>query len=242
MTCAVRPTRYARECTLHRRNPAHPRRAACHEVEVLDASTYRVGEPTHLMLLSPAPFDERWIGIARVFNGRLGATTVAIVGHDDAGNQYGPVSPSIEEGAVVHLNSDDAEHGYPSTGLPAGLGDGEGDWYLYPTTKSDNSGRTLEDSERISVLDNIRTADGFLTAMHHRVPAHDGAHFVEIFNPGSDTAQRSPPRVINPNDRAVMASVVAKDDVPDGAGVRFREGPEMASSSTPGGRATSAPE
>ena len=145
--------------------------------EVLDASTYRVGEPTHLMLLFPAASDERWIGIARIFNGHLGDITVTIVGHDDAGNQHGPVSLSIEEDAVVHLNSDDAEHGNPSKGLPAGLGDGEGDWYLYLTTKSDNSGRTLEDSERISVLDYIRTADGFLTAMHHCVPAHDGSAF-----------------------------------------------------------------
>ena len=225
---------------MHRRNSAHPRRTAWHEV--LDASTYRVGEPTHLMPLFPAASDERWIGIARIFNGHLGDITVTIVGHDDAGNHHGPVSLSIEEDAVVHLNSDDAEHGNPSKGLPAGLGDGEGDWYLYLTTKSDNSGRTLEDSERISVLDYIRTADGFLTAMHHRVAAHDGAHFVEIFNPGINTAQRSLLRVINPNDRAVMASVVAKDDAPDGAGVRFRESPEMASASAPGGRAISAPE
>ena len=240
MTCAVRPTRYARECILHRRNPAPPRRAACHEV--LGASTYRVGEPTHLMLLFPAASDERWIGIARIFNGHVGDITVTIIGHDDAGNQHGPVSLSIEEDAVVHLNPDDTEHGSASRGLPAGLGDDEGDWYLYLTTKSDNSGRTLEDSERISVLDDIRTADRFLTAMHHRVPAHDGAHFVEIFNPGSNTAQRSPPRVVNPNDRDVMVSVVAKDDAPDGAGVRFSEGPEMASASALGGRAISAPE
>ena len=194
------------------------------------------------MLLFPAASDERWIGVARVFNGHVGDITVTIVGYDDAGNQHGPVSLSIEEDAVVHLNSDDTEHGSASRGLPAGLGDGEGDWYLYLTTKSDDSGRTLEDSERISVLEHVRTADSFLTTMHHRVPAHDGAHFVEIFNPWSNTAQRSLLRVINPNDRAVMASVVAKDDAPERAGVRFRESPEIASASAPGGRAISAPE
>ena len=177
-------------------------------------SVAAVAEPAYLLPLIPGASDQRWGGVARIFNGYDRDVTVIITGYDDAGSSYGPVSLSIDEGATVHLNSYDFEHGNASKGLPAGLGDGEGDWYLYLRTSPDDLGSDLNDRGLVP-LAYIRTVDGLLTAMHDRVSANtDGEYVVGFFNPGSNVAQVSRLRVINPNTYAVVVRIVAKDDAP----------------------------
>ena len=182
------------------------------EITGLENLISTAAERAHLLPLFPAASDQRWTGVARIFNSYDGDLTVTITGYDDAGNKHGPVSLSMDEGATVHLNSHDVEHGNPSKGLSAGLGDGEGDWWLYLKAESDDLGTKLSD---ILPLAYIRTADGFLTAMHDRVVGdEDGEYFVGIFNPGSNMSQVSRLRVINPNPHDVVVNIIAKDDAP----------------------------
>ena len=139
---------------------------------------------------------------------------MTITGYDDAGSRHGPVSLSIDEGATVQLNSYEIEHGNSSKGLSAGLGDGEGDWYLYLVLDADDLGPGIDDG-RLLPLAYIRTADGLLASMHDRVSANtDGEYLVGFFNPGSNAAHVSRLRVINPNAHAVVVDIVAKDDAP----------------------------
>ncbi len=180
------------------------------EITGLENLFSTAAERAHLLPLFPAASDQRWTGVARIFAGT--DLTVTITGYDDAGNKHGPVSLSMDEGATVHLNSHDIEHGNPSKGLSAGLGDGEGAWWLYLEAEPDNLGTELSD---ILPLAYIRTADGFLTAMHDRVVGdEDGEYFVGIFNPGSNMSQVSRLRVINPNPHDVVVNIIAKDDAP----------------------------
>ena len=182
------------------------------EITGLEILFSTAAERAHLLPLFPAASDQRWTGVARIFNSYDGDVTVTITGYDDAGNKHGPVSLSMDEGATVHLNSHDVEHGNPSKGLSAGLGDGEGGWWLYLKAESDDLGTKLSD---ILPMAYIRTADGFLTAMHDRVVGdEDGEYFVGIFNPGSNMSQVSQLRVINPNPHDVVVNIIAKDDAP----------------------------
>ena len=89
---------------------------------------------------------------------------------------------------TVHFNSDDLEGGNAGKGLTGSTGAGEGDWRLALTSDLD-----------IEVLSYIRTTDGFLTAMHDLAPeVVEGEHRIAIFNPGSNAAQVSRLRLINP--------------------------------------------
>ena len=58
----------------------------------------------------------------------------------------------------------------------------------------------------------VRTSDGFLTNIHDVVPAQGFCWRVPVFNPGSNTNQRSLLRLANPNDREVSISIDGLDD------------------------------
>ncbi|MDE0363121.1 MAG: hypothetical protein OXI74_18250 [Rhodospirillaceae bacterium] len=143
-------------------------------------------------------------GFLRILNTTRTVGIVDITAFDDDGTRYGPVSLSIDGEQTRALNSNDLEQGNADKGLTGMLGSGTGDW------------RLRFDSEfPIEVGAFVRTADGFLTAMHdvaHVYRSH-GQHFIPVFNPGSNTNQVSKLRLVNLDDsRAVEVSIFAQDD------------------------------
>ena len=153
-----------------------------------------------LALFLGASNPER-VGFARVINHSNRPGTVRIVGIDDAGMEYGPIDLSVDARASVQFNSHDLETGNPSKGLSGKLGDREGDWRLH-----------LDSDLDIELLSYVRTGDGFVTAMHQVVPAAAMRHHVSIFNPGSNHAQRSRLRLINPTGESVAVIIEGRDD------------------------------
>ena len=152
--------------------------------------------------LFTAASNENQQGFARIINRSDESGTVRIHGIDDEGERYGPIILSLDPRETVHFNSGDLERGNPSKGLSGELGDeGEGDWRLELSTALD-----------IEPLAYIRTADGFVTAMHEVVPESAMRHHVPFFNPGRNRSQRSRLRLINPGDESVRVTIRGRDD------------------------------
>lgn len=126
-------------------------------------------------------------GFVRVINHSEGAGVVRVEGIDDAGDRTGPVVLALHGNATVHFNSGDLENGNRGKRLTGSTGAGQGDWHLELASGLD-----------IEVLSYVRAADGFLTAMHDVVPESGNEHRVALFNPGSNVAQVSRLRLINP--------------------------------------------
>ena len=142
------------------------------------ASAAQEPEQTQALLFIPSASDtlDRE-GFVRVINHSADAGEVSINAIDDEGGSYGPVVLSVGAGEAVHFNSDDLENGNAEKGLSVGVGPGEGDWRVEFSSELD-----------IEVLSYVRTADGFVTAMHDSVPSEGGRHWVAFFNPGSNTS------------------------------------------------------
>ena len=107
---------------------------------------------------------------------------------------------TLAAGETAHFNSDDLEHGNAEKGLSGGVGAGEGAWRLALSSELD-----------IEVLAYVRTADGFLTAMHDSVPARRERHRVPVFNPASNLDQVSRLRVVNASDEDAAVTVTGID-------------------------------
>ena len=140
-------------------------------------------------------------GFVRIVNRSGQAGTVRMTAIDDNGERFGPVNLALGAEETVNFRSSELERGAPSKGLPDGVGDGEGYWRL-----------VLETGLVIQPLAYIRTADGFVTSMHDVVPAADGTHRVDFYNPGSNDRQVSRLRLINPGAEAAVVEVTARDD------------------------------
>ena len=160
-------------------------------------------------------------GFLRVVNHSGRAGDVRITAKDGSGGAFGPVFLSLEGHQAIHLNSQDLENGNPAKGLRGGLGDGQGDWRL-----------TLEGRLNAEALAYVRTADGFVTAMHDIAPkAEDGRRELLFFNPGSNNRQESVLRLFNDSDEAGSVRITGIDDagaegfvtadLPAGEAVRF---------------------
>ena len=160
------------------------------------------GDGSHAVPLFPAASDpNRRQGFVRVVNrsGRAGA--VAVAAFDDTGRGYGPLTLTLGADETVHFNSGDLERGNPGKGLSGRTGAGEGHWRLELSSGLD-----------IEVLSYIRTADGFLTAMHDTAPRLEERHRVATFNPGSNDRQVSLLRLVNPGNEPAEVSIVGVDD------------------------------
>ena len=165
----------------------------------------------------------RYQGFVRVVNRSSADGEVTIEAFDDAGVASVPVTLDIGAHEVVHFNSGDLEEGNAGKGLPAGVGTGEGDWRLRLRSELD-----------LEVLAYNRTVDGLLASLHDVVPytvvvrpgARDEvqAHYVALFNPGSNTNQVSRLRVINPGAEAATVTIEGFDD----AGASPGSGVELA--------------
>ena len=80
-----------------------------------------------------------------------------IYAFDDTGTAHPPVNLYLEPRETGPFNSQDLERGNPDKGLPVGVGDGEGDWYLL-----------LSSPTPFLAYAYMRTADGFVTSMQQR--------------------------------------------------------------------------
>ena len=140
-------------------------------------------------------------GYVRIINRSGGAGEVRIEGYDDAGVRHGPVTLSVGAGEAVHLSAAELERGNGALGLSGRLGGGEGDWRLEMSSALD-----------LEVLGYVRSADGFLSAMHDVVPRGEGGHRVVWFNPGSNAAQASRLRIVNPGAEAAEVRIEGIDD------------------------------
>ena len=161
-------------------------------------------------------------GFVRVINRSSADGEVSIEAFDDAGTDYGPVTIDIGAHETVHFNSGDLEDGNADKGLPPGIEPGAGDWRLRLRSELD-----------LEVLAYNRTADGLLASLHDVVPYTDmvrpgardevQAHYVAIFNPGSNANQVSRLRVINPGEEAATVTIegFGDDGVSPGPGVEL---------------------
>ena len=140
-------------------------------------------------------------GFVRIINRSDQSGEATIHAIDDSGRRFGPVRFALEAKATGHFNSQDLERGNADKGLAPGIGGGQGDWRL-----------EVESDLDIEVLAYMRTADGFLTSLHDLVPEADGHLRAAIFNPGSNRAQESRLRLINPGAEDAEVAITGQDD------------------------------
>ena len=145
------------------------------------------------------PFGRQ--GFVRVANRERYTGEVRVEPVDDAGIRRPPLTLVIEGATTAHFNSRDLENGNPDKGLTGSSGRGTGDWRL-----------ELASSHEFEVLSYIRTADGFLTAMHDIAPVSDDVHRVATFNPGSNLNQVSLLRLVNRREGVATATITGIDD------------------------------
>lgn len=146
-------------------------------------------------------------GFVRVVNHSDEPASVRIEARDDSRWTYEPTLLKVDAGAAVQINPHDLETGNAAKGLPHGIGAGEGHWRLELSSESD-----------IDVGAYMRSADGFLTAIHDRVLRVDGEYFVPTFNPGSNERQISMLRLVNSGRSAARVRIRAIDDRGKSAG------------------------
>ena len=120
---------------------------------------------------------------------------------DDAGTRRDPVTLVVGAAEAVHFNSNDLEDGNTWKGLSGAIGAGSGDWRL-----------ALRSGPNLETLSYIRTEDGFLTAMHDRVPMTGAGHRVATFNPASNRNQVSLLRLVNPTTEPATVTITGVDD------------------------------
>ena len=141
-------------------------------------------------------------GFVRVVNHSPAAGTVSIRAFDDEGQGYPEVRLSIGPSETKHFNSSDLEDGNSGKGLSGRTGGGRGDWRLELTSELD-----------LDVLSYIRTSDGFVTAMHDVAPTRSAGYWVPVFNPGSNTSQRSVLRLVSRSAASANVTITGTDDV-----------------------------
>ena len=177
--------------------------------QVLESGTVLHHVPLFLRAADPKGRQ----GFVRVVNHGDTDAAVRVRPHDDTEFDYGEITFTVRAGAAVHFNSDDLELGNVAKGLSRSVGSGQGDWRLELTSEGD-----------LEVLTYVRTRDGFVTSMHDVAPsASDNQRLVPIFNPGSNRAQVSWLRIVNPGETNASVAIQGVDDVgmSPGPGVRI---------------------
>ena len=152
------------------------------------------------LLLSTS--DNRRQGFVRIVNRSKLAGRVELFAVDDAGLRHGPYELALGAQETVHFDSEDLESGNPDLGIMAGTGIGQGNWWLELTTALD-----------IAALAYVRTPDGFLTSVHDTAATlDDGRYYVPLFNPASNSRQRSSLRLVNPGVESADITITGIDD------------------------------
>ena len=124
-----------------------------------------------------------------------------ILGIDDSGRRFGPVTLSMDANETVNFNSAHLERGNESKGLSGGLGDGTGNWRL-----------DLETTLDVEPLAYVRSGDGSLAGVHDSVSSRSMRHHVLTFNPGSNLDKRSLLRLVNTSGIDTDVVITGLDD------------------------------
>ena len=141
-------------------------------------------------------------GFVRVVNRSTIGGDVLVDAVDDAGERFGPLRLVIGAGEAAHFNSLDLEAGNAAKGLSGSVGaPTAGLWHL-----------ALSSTLDIEVLSYVRTPDGLLTSVHDTLPREDDDLHAAMFNPGSNSAQRSVLRLVNPSGAEKSVWVSGWDD------------------------------
>jgi len=139
----------------------------------------------------------------RIINTSSEAGTVTISGIDDSGNTApgGDVMFDLGANESKQMVVKDLEEGNLNKGLLGMIGDGEGRWRL-----------TVSSTLSLQVMSLVRTPDGFLTNLSRTTPVTNNVNDVYIFNPGSNSNQRSSLRIVNDSSQQGNATISAFDD------------------------------
>ena len=183
-------------------------------VQGANSASSATSSVTHAIVFFPAASDPLGRqGFARIVSRSDSEGIVSIVAFDDSGRRYGPTELMLAPHQTAHFNSDDLEDGAPEKGLSEGVGrPSEGDWRLALTSELDTN-----------VLSYIRTDDGFVTSMHDVAPSAGSTQRVAFFNPGSNHAQQSLLRLVNPGTAAAATVTIhGLDDRGDAPGSAVR--------------------
>lgn len=183
-----------------------------HITNLSTAPDLRDGETWEIPLFPEADDASQREGFVRVINRSSVEGDVTIDAFDDTVTDYEPVGLTLAAGATAHINSHDLEYGNRDKGLSDGVGPGEGPWRL-----------ALQSELDLEVLAYVRTADGFVTAMHDSVPVRGRRHRVPVFNPASNHDQVSRLRVVNASEEiaAVTVSGIDGEGRSPGSDVQF---------------------
>ena len=155
----------------------------------------------HRVPLLPAASDPHE-GLVRVINRSRKTGEASIEAIDDEGNRFGPARLTLRPRQAVVFSSADLEYGNDATGLAGTVGPGEGVWRLALTSTLD-----------LQVLSYVRSAGGFVSAMHDLAPlATDGAYRIVYFNPGSNTRHVSKLRLANDGEQPAAVTITGMDD------------------------------
>ena len=170
--------------------------------------TVVAGWPVPLFPSAADPLGRQ--GFVRVVNRSAVGGDVLIDAVDDAGRRFGPLRLAIGAGEAAHFNSQDLEAGNAAKALSVGVGaPTDGLWRL-----------ALSSTLDIEVLSYMRTPTGFVTSVHDMLPRQAASRvlwfdqpslYAAVFNPGSNSAQRSSLRLTNPGGDERMA-VLGWDD------------------------------
>ena len=164
--------------------------------ELLADGMYR-----HRVPLLPAASDPHE-GFVRVINRSAEGGEATIEAIDDGGNRFGPARLTLRPRQAVVFSSADLEYGNDAKGLAGTVGPGEGDWRLALTSTLD-----------LQVLSYVRSADGFVSAMHDLAPlATDGSHRIVYFNPASNRRHVSKLRLANNGEQPAAVTITGMDD------------------------------
>ena len=158
----------------------------------------------------PSASDSMRQGFVHVINESGASGGVRILAFDDGGNAADPVEIQLGAGQSVHFNSSDLENGNANKGIEGVGPPAQGDWLL-----------DIETALAVRVLSFVRTGDGFLTAMHDRLPiARPGQsrRAAWTFNPGSNDQSVSSLRLVNTGGGAEDVSIEGVDDQGNAAG------------------------
>jgi len=150
-------------------------------------------------------------GFVRVINRGGQAAQARIVAIDDSGARSQPLTLAVGAGGAVQFDATDLEAGNPDKGLNGSSGRGTGDWRL-----------ELESAAELDIVPFVRTADGFMTAMHDVAAESDSVHRVHLFNPASELENTSFLRMVNRGGEAAEAVITGVDDLGQSPGGEVR--------------------
>ena len=147
----------------------------------------------------------------RIINTTTETGTVTVSAVDDTGNiaPGGDLTFELGANAATQLTTKDLENGNLDKGLNGMLGLGDGRWVLTVSAEFD-----------LTVMSLVRTPSGFLTNLSSTTPVEVDVNQVWIFNPASNTNQRSSLRLVNMSGAQGSVTISGIDDAgnsaPDG--------------------------